>query len=1031
MNGLIGFSMKRIAAMLIIMAMLFAGGLYSASSLKVENMPDVSFPIVFINTTYSAPPQDVMEEITKPIEEKISNIADLDAISSTSSDNVSTVIVQFAQEADVDQKKQELESLLQEVSLPDSASTPVASTFGFASIPAYYLSINADESITQTELNKLFEDEIEPGFESVDGIDHLDSIGVYETTLDILLDADAIAQFGLTPTGVSSTVQAALMNGAVGSVKFDGNTQMVRVEGEFDSLYNLENLEILTASGQTVLLKDLGEIQAISDSEFISRFNEQPSLGINLYKTSEANAVDFSGEVNDLIAKWELEQKGVSFEKLYDSADAVEESISGLLREGLIGIVLASLMILLFLRNIRMTLIVLISIPLSIFITLIMMNTMNLTLNIMTLGGMFIAVGRIVDDSIVVIENIYSHLERAQERKESVILLATKQVAMAISSSTFVTAGVFLPIAFVSGIIGGFFRPFALTVACALMASLLVALTVIPMLAKLMVLRSNKKGHSNEHEKGKVSSFYEQVLVWCLSNRVKTLLITAALFIVTLVATVPNLIINFISSSGEETQMNFNVKLPNDTSMETTDLQAQQIESLLLNAKDESGQPLFIFVQSLVGYNGSSDASNNEAQIVTEVNDEVDPALVKEQYTQLILSQLPQGSEVTASSLAGGGGDFQSSGFKYVLQGDDQELLVAAAGIVKEKLKEFPELTDVEDTLGDSKTEISITVSQPKAREFGISIAEVMQAVSSWTAKQQLGDIRFDNVLYTTTVELAEEDKNSMEQLGRMPIQTAKAGIVYLNEVANLEEVQAPVSLQRESQVQVVTISASIDSEDQTAISAKVTAALRELKLPEGVSTEVQGVSVDIAESFSQLFVAMGAAIGIVYLILVLCFGNAGTPFAILFSLPLAVIGGLIGLVVTKEALNITSMIGFMMLIGIVVTNAIVLLDRAQQLRAEGFSARHALVEAGMVRLRPIIMTAGATIVSMLPLALGLAGGAETLISKGLAVVVIGGLTTSTILTLVVVPVIYEMIESTKERVSRRFSGKPSKSIEA
>ncbi|WP_169084682.1 efflux RND transporter permease subunit [Paenibacillus sp. PL91] len=1022
MNGLIRFSMNKVAAMMILIAMLIGGGLYSASSLKVENIPDISFPVIMIVTTYPAPPTDVMEEVTKPIEDKIANLQDLDTLSSTSSDNVSSIVVQFKQGADIEKKKKDLESLVQEVTLPASAASPKVMTFGFSSSPAYYLTLYADEGMSQGELNKLYEDKIKPSLEGVDGIDHTDSIGVSETTLDILLKADALSVFGLSGVEVTSAIQSALTNGAVGSVELDGKAQMARVKGDLNSIYGLQNLELATSKGQTVLLKDLAEIKAVNDEKFIARFNSKPALGIRLYKTSASNAVDFSDAVNAVIADWEKQQPQITFNKIYDSADEVRKSIGGILKEGFIGIILASLMILLFLRNIRMTLIVLVSIPLSVLITLVMMSSLNITLNIMTLGGMFIAIGRIVDDSIVVIENIYSNLEKAQERNQSVVIMAAKQVSMAITSSTLVTAGVFLPLALVTGIVGEMFRPFALTVSCALLASLLVALTVIPMMTKLLVLRSRKQFKMKEHShEGKIPRFYQRVLEWCLSNRIKTLLLSLVLLIATMVITIPNLAVNFLPSGGPEKLVFIQVKLPYETSLASSDLQMQQIENMLLEAKDSAGDKLFTFVESLVGYNDDDEQIPYITNITAELNENADVERVLEQYKEMIEAQLPQGSEVETQTTGGDTGGVGTSNFSYVLKGEDQQLLEQGARLVKEKLQQFPELINIEDTLSDAKTEVSITVSQSKARELGLSPAQVRDAVSMWIAEQPLGDIRLDNQLYTAVVKLSDEDKNSMERLGKMPIQSPTAGIVYLQEVAKLEEVQAPVSLSRESQSQIVKITALINSPNQTVVSAKVSAALVDIELPTGVSTEIQGVSEDIAESFSQLFLAMGIAIAIVYFILVLCFGNASTPFAILFSLPLAIIGGLLGLLISNESINVTSLIGFMMLIGIVVTNAIVLLDRAQQLREEGMPVRQALIEAGLVRLRPIIMTAVATIAAMVPLALG--AGEGVLISKGLAVVVIGGLITSTLLTLVVVPVVYEILEALKNKML----GRPNK----
>jgi multidrug efflux pump subunit AcrB len=1030
MNQLTNFSMKNVAAVLIIIALLMGGGIYSASTLKVENLPNVSFPVVLITTTYPASPKDVMKEVTKPIEDKISNVEGIDTMTSTSSDNISSVIVQFTQGVDVDKKKQELESLVQDVKLPASADRPKASTFGFASIPAYYLAVYADNGMSQTELDKLYEDQIKPGLQGINGIDHIDSIGARETSLDIELDADALTSFGLTPTQVSTSLKNTLSNGAIGSVDFNGNTKVARVTGNIDSLFNLENMEIVAGNGSTIQLKQVAKIQAITDSDFIARLDNKPALGIHLYKTSNANAVDFSNETDALIKKWETTIPGITFKEVYNSAVQVKESVNGMLREGITGALLASLMILLFLRNVRMTLIVLVSIPLSIMITLLVIAQLGITLNTMTLGGIFIAVGRVVDDSIVVIENIYSSLQKAQDRNESVIKLATKQVSMAITSSTLATVGVFAPIGMVSGIVGELFRPFAITVACALIASLVVALTVIPMMAKLLVLRSDKIVHHDETKRSRIMTFYEKVLKWCLSHRIKTLLISGLLFVVSIGAIVPNLAVSFVPSSASERQMYFQIKLPYETSLNGTDQITKELEAMMREAKDSKGQPLFNFVEALVGYGGKTDQVAYMSEIFTEVNTQADPDQVKKDYKNLLLYELPKGSEVSPKSLAGGGGGISSTDFSYSLKGENQQLLDEASATIKQKLQEYPELSEVEDSLSDSKTQVQITVDQSKARSFGLTTAQVRETARGWIAKDQLGDIQFDNVTYTTTIQMSKADKNSMEKIGKIPLKASTNATIYLNEVAKIEEVEAPVSLQRESKEQVVKVTAKIDSVNKSTISKKVTDDLGKIALPDGISREVKGVSADINESFQQLFVAMAVAIAVVYLVMVLAFGNAGAPFAILFSLPLAAIGGLFGLLLTKQSLDVTSMIGFMMLIGIVVTNAIVLIDRAQQLREEGYTVRHALVEAGLVRMRPIIMTAGATIMAMMPLALGFSKG--TLISKGLAVVVIGGLTTSTLLTLVVVPVVYELIEATKNRVGQWFQRKPkvSKTLE-
>ncbi|MUG47917.1 efflux RND transporter permease subunit [Paenibacillus woosongensis] len=1017
MNKLTSFSMKNIGALFIMIIMLFGGGLYAAGNLKTEIMPDISIPMVYITAQYPGSPSDVMEQVTKPIEKKIANMEGVTSLDSTSSDNFATIIVMLTDKADPEKKKQDIESLLQEVNLPASASTPKVATFGFASIPAYYFAIYGQNGMSQSELDQWYANEIKPELESIPGYDHMDEIGARETKLTIKLDAGKLNDFGLTPGQVSGQVRQNLTSLPAGAVDLDGSSLMARVKGDTNSVYNLENMDLLTQSGTRVRLNQLGKIESISESDFVARLNQQPAIGIQLYKTSEANAVDFAREVESLFAKWEQQLPDIGFKTIYDTSELVSSSISGMVHEGLTGALLAALVILLFLRNLRMTLIVLVSIPLSILITLLVMNSLDISLNILTLGGMFIAIGRVVDDSIVVIENIYSHLQKAQERGESVIKLATREVGAAITSSTLTTVGVFAPLAFVSGMVGQLFQPFAITLSTAMLASLLVALTVIPMLAKVLVLRGAKIKH-HEEKAGRSTAFYRRVLEWSLRHRIKTLLAAGFLFIASIIGTLPFLSVTLMPEEEPPRQFYFVIKMPYETSLKTMDAKIKDMEEILHLAKTADGQPQFTFTEALIGFDGSTEATPYRAQIFTEVSEGSNVKTVQEQYKNILMAELPVDSELDVRSLEGnsaGGTDFQ-----YSLKGDDLNRLVEASSLLKEKLKEFPEIKEVEDSLSDAKKELEIEVDQNKVWQYGLSASTVQQTVAGWLAEDEIGDVKLDNITYTTTVQLDKSGIDTLSKLGDIPFRTGSGSIVYLKEVAKLNIINAASSIQRNDQEQVVNITAKIDSQNKGGVAGQVAMALDQVELPDGVSREVGGINEDIGESFSQLFVAMGAAVFIVYLIMVIAFGNLSAPFVILFSLPLAVIGGLLGLLISGEALSITSLIGFMMLIGIVVTNAILLIDRTQQLRDEGYTVRHALVEAGMLRLRPIIMTAVVTMVAMLPLALGFTEGGA-IISKGMAVVVIGGLVTSTILTLVVVPVVYELLESFKNRMGRLF----------
>jgi multidrug efflux pump subunit AcrB len=1026
MNQLTRFSLKNVAAILIISAILFVAGGFSATTLKQESMPDISLPVVFVTTVYPATPHDVMEDVTKKLEKRIVGVEGLKKIDSTSVDNVSAITVQLVNGRSPDKAKQDIEDAISDITLPAKASKPKVSKFGSNEFPVYFAAVHGKGNMNQEELNRLYKTVIEPELSAMKGIDHVDTVGEQEATLKLKLDINSLNTYGLTPAQVTQSIQAALMTSPAGTADLNGTTQSVRVESDLNTIYNLQNMKISAPTGQTVLLKQLSKVEAISDSETITRLNTDPAIGITLYKSKDANTVEFADEVERLMSGWKKEYPNIDFTSVYNSATDVKKSINGMLEEGGLGAILACLMILLFLRNFRMTLIVLVSIPLSILITLCVMASLDFSLNIMTLGGLTVAVGRVVDDSIVVIENIFSELQKARERNQSVIILATSKVASAITSSTLATAAVFLPITFVSGIIGDIFRPFAITIVVAMMASLIVALTIIPILAKLLVLSGGKKLHHEEETVGWTARQYKKILSYSLRNPLKIMLASLLIFVISIGGTVPFLATSFMPENAVDKQVQFTLKLPRETSFEAMDSKVKEIEAMMAEAKDANGQPIFEYFESMVGYdqnNNSGQRIDYKAMLMAAVTANQNAKEIAKQYKEKMIYMVPKGSEVEGMLLTAAAGG-SSEDFAYLLLGDDLSQLTVGVEAIKKKLAEYPELEEVKDNLSEKKVQITISADQNKARIYGLSSAQITQAVSQWLTETEIGEVKFDNVNYKTQIMVDDKFKNSVDQIGRIRIAAPTGTTISLNEVAKVHQVDAPATISRQMQQQYVKITAKINSNDKGGVSTKVAEALKSVSLPDGIRTKVQGVNDDIQDSFGQMGLAMVAAIVIVYVVMVIAFGNASAPFVIMFSLPLAAIGGFLGLFITNESINITSLIGFLMLIGIVVTNAIVLIDRVQQLREEGAAVRDALVDAGVTRLRPIIMTAAATVLSQLPMALGFAEG--SLISKGMAVVVIGGLTTSTILTLVVVPVMYQLIDGMNRRISRLFMKKDS-----
>jgi multidrug efflux pump subunit AcrB len=1004
------FSMKNISAIVIIAIMLTIGGIYSASLLKIESLPSMDNPFVYIQTVYPAPPEDVLKDVTKKLEEKVEGLDGLKKVNSTSSNNFSQITLELEEGFSAKEAKKEVESLIQSVKLPTDAEKPKVLTQGVVSAPVYYLSLHGKEGVSQTELSRLLDDVFLPGFRSIRGIDRIESIGNSEAAVKIKLNADAINQYGMTPSLVEQHIQGWLVSKPAGEVDFKGSSEMLRVKGELNTLNSLASMKVTSPSGDVINLNQIAKIEAIDDSKFISRLNGSPAIAVHLYKTDSANVVEFTAQADRFIEMWKQQYPDISFDIVINGSVEINNSVSGMLREGILGALLASIIILVFLRNIRMTGIVLISIPLSMLITLIFMLLLNISINIMTLGGMVIAIGRVVDDSIVVIENIYAQLQKKQERDDSVVLFATKQVSSAITSSTITTVAVFTPLGLVSAPAGTILSQFALTVSCALMASLVVALTVIPLMAKVFVLRQNKIT-AHQEEAGWVTSGYLRLLRWSLNHKLSTLVIAVGLLICSVGISAPFVKVVFLPDSEIDKTISFEIQAQHETSLTVMDEKMKQLEVMLIEAKDPMGKPVFTKIESLVGYNWQEKDFPNRAILLAVVNDPLPPRETMRQYQAKIQYELPIESKVY-SSIIPALGVSSSNSYEYRLIGDDKAKLKEASEAVTEVMKKKPSLSNVKDSFSDYNKEVEVMVDQNKARSYGLTAAQVLQTVHSWIDEADLNKIMFDNTEFHTYVGMNPLYVDDMKKLGELKIKTASGVTVALQDIAKIRRADAPSSIFRENQQQYAAVTATINGQDTGGISNKVTTDLDALELPAGVASKVQGASLDIAKAFGEMLVAMAASILIIYVIMVLTFGNAGAPFAILFSLPFATIGGIGSLVLFAEPLGISSLFGFLMLIGIVVTNAIVLIDRVQQLREEGVKTREALLEAGASRLRPIIMTASATIIALLPLILGHGGGA--IISKGLALVVMGGLTTSTLLTLVIVPCIYEIVENIK-----------------
>ncbi|MCX7748339.1 MAG: efflux RND transporter permease subunit [Clostridia bacterium] len=743
-------------------------------------------------------------------------------------------------------------------------------------------------------------------------------------------------------------------------------------------------------------------------SKTYTRADNKPTVMISMYKTDDANTVEVADEIEAKIGEIEKSNTGSKIDKIFDTSKPVRDSINGMVREGFLGALFAIFVIALFLRDVRATVIAVVSIPLSILIALIVMGMWDIRLNIMTLSGMAVAVGRIVDDSIVVIENIYRRLKKEGLGDKNIIEAATGEVSSAITSSTITTIAVFLPLAAVSGIVGKVFKPFAITVVVSMAASLLVALTVVPLMSKFMLLRKPIK---HKEKESRIEQGYKRVLGFALSHR--ALIVIAAILLVAISGMLVSAVgIQFLPTE-KATMINADFEMPAGTSVEVTNREVTKLEGYLVGREDVEVVTSAVGDESGSGNFMSLLQGENKAKLRVVLKEDADPDKALEEIKVKAKSLETEKSKWTITPQNNFGGQER---LEVVVNGDNIEDITEAAKVITSEISGIKDLSNINNNLSEKKPEVLIKVDSEKAARIGLNPTYVGFFVRSALNYEKVTSAQIDGKSMDVMVGIEGTSMDSMERIENFELKGA-TGTVALKEVAKVVKQDGPVSITERNGNRFATISADIMSNDTAKVSQEVTDKIEGIKskFKQGVTYSVGGSVEDINESFKQMGLAMAVAVLLVFIIMVFAFGEGTAPLAILFSLPFAAVGAMFALFITNHSLSISGLVGMLMLIGIVVTNAIVLVDRVQNNRVKGMSIRDALIEAGAVRLRPIVMTAAATVMALLPLALGFSEGA--IISEELGIVVIGGLVLSTILTLIIVPVAYSLLEGLKLKI--------------
>lgn len=1068
MKGIINFSLNNKFAIWILTIIVSFAGLYSGLTMKQETIPNINVPFLSVTAIDpGAAPEGIVEDVTKPLEQTLRNVEGIKTLTSTSMENASSITLEFDYGTDLDNATAAVREALNEVQLPDGVQKPTISKFSINSFPVVSLSLSDKDGGDLEQLTRLVETDIQPALEDIDGVAQVQVSGQYVKEVQLKFDQKKMTELGLTEDTVNGIVQGSSVRVPLGLFELDKAQKAVVVDGNIIDLDDLKNLAIPVvpsgagagsgsatapqgagaqaggaaqgsaqgsdqAAGQaaggnasvgstsgaanapgipTVKLSEIAKIEVIGQAESISRTDGKESIGISIVKSNDANTVDVVKAVKDKAEELQTQFKNAELTVLLDQGKPIQDSVNTMLFKAMFGALFAILIILLFLRDIRSTIISIVSIPLSLLIALTALNMMDITLNMMTLGAMTVAIGRVVDDSIVVIENIYRRLTLKGEKLKGRDLIreATREMFIPILSSTIVTIAVFLPLALVSGMVGELFMPFALTMVFALLASLIVAVTIVPMLAHTLFRKGLKNKQNHEEKPGKMAEGYKRLLNWTLSHK----LITVGVAVLLLVGSL--FLYPFIGASFLPEQQDKYVTIT--YSPETGALREDVEKEALVAEKWLLTQPGLEKMQYSIGgsnpLSSMGGGSSNSALFYIEYNEDTkDFTKVKEQLVEGLKKEVTVGTWNELDMSGGLGG----SSLSLSIYGDNVDQIKPVSDEILKLVEADTESFEKADTtLSDTYGQYTLVADQEKLSSLGLTAGQLAMTLSPARERPVLTEVDIENKTYKVYVETDKKTFTSIADIENEKV-TSPLGIeVPIKDVAKVEEGTSPNSIMRIDGKVVVQVSANILASDVQKASSNLQANIDKLDLPDGVEVKFGGTTEQINDTFTQLGLAMLAAIAIVYFVLVVTFGGGLAPFAILFSLPFTVIGIMVGLFVAGGTLDVSAMMGGLMLIGIVVTNAIVLIDRVIHKEKEGMPTREALLEAGATRLRPILMTALATIGALLPLVTGLEESAG-IISKGLGITVIGGLISSTLLTLVIVPIVYEFLMKFKKK---------------
>ncbi|MES2321466.1 MAG: efflux RND transporter permease subunit [Pseudomonadota bacterium] len=1012
------FSIKRpIAAIVLILAMM-AMGLLALSKLRVNQNPDVEVPFIIVNIPYpGASPDTVEREIVNRIEKSFNSIPGVTTVESGSNEGSAFFFIEFGFDKNLIEASDEVRNAIAAVryKLPTEMREPILQRADPASEPVMQLALSSS-SQTHAEISRMAEDVIADRLRGLDGVSIVNVGGALKRELSVLLRAAKLREYNVSVGEVVNALRAQNTNAPVGKVRGNLDEKSIRLVGRIESPAEFQQIVVKRRGDQVVRLAQVAEIQdGFADINSLSIRSGKPNVGISVSRSKEASTVTVAKKIKAEVALIEKElMSGTKLEIIDDGGDRSQRSLNNVIESLVFGAVLTIFVVYAFLNSWRSTLITALSLPTSVIAAFIAVWLCGFTLNFMTLLGLSLAIGVLIDDAIVVRENIVRHMERGSDRRTAA-LEGTAEIGMAVAATTFSIIAVFIPVAFMPGISGEWFRPFALTVTCSVLVSLVISFTLDPMLSAYWGDPVGhhlvpKKGLSKVLERFNVwfdhqADRYGNVIAWALHHRIWMGILAFVAFAgaIVLQGTVGGSDFLPKSDSG---MVVITVRTPASSSVEYARLKmetAAAVARTIAETKETNSRIDANGGRIRVDIGKRNTRKRSAKEIAVELREKIRP-LVGAEY--VVLDDLNQGARKP---------------IQIEFTGPDSRKLLEIANNFMDKLRDVPGAVDVGLSEQDPKNELKIELNRGLANSMGISVGDAAQALRVAFAGVEVGDwVDPTGESRDVAVRLHPEDRVSAENIERLPITiSGTSEMVPLDQIATISMGKGPSGIEHKNGKRSIAVSANAQGRSNGEVTADAMKLAKSFDFPPGYGLELGGQGQDQAELFTAMIIALLSGIGLMYLILVIQFGSFTAPLAVMISLPLSLIGVVLALIVTKNTLNLMSMIGIIMLMGLVAKNAILLLDAARRREAEGFNREDALMEAGRMRLRPILMTTFALIAGMLPVALGLGEGGE--FYRPLAIAIIGGTITSTILTLLVVPTFYDSIEIKADSMVAKF----------